>query len=188
MNAPHAQPAETAGDVMTIRPIETDYAGHRFRSRLEARWAVFFNSLGVEWQYEVEGFEFDTERYLPDFYLPNSNAYVEVKGGDVALAEDLPRLRRFSRHVKPAIVAVLGDIPPEGVKDACWVHTGAWHGHLGLCLPVGHTSGSYSFAFMPAGNPTTTKPFALQGLTSWPEVKEAYRAARRARFEFGEHG
>jgi hypothetical protein len=40
-----------------ILPIETLYRGYRFRSRLEARWAVFFDVAGIPWQYEVEGFD-----------------------------------------------------------------------------------------------------------------------------------
>jgi hypothetical protein len=28
-----------------IKAIETSYKGYRFRSRLEARWAVFFDAL-----------------------------------------------------------------------------------------------------------------------------------------------
>lgn len=31
-----------------IKAIETEYDGHKFRSRLEARWAVFFNAIGQE--------------------------------------------------------------------------------------------------------------------------------------------
>ena len=31
---------------MSLRPIETHYNGYRFRSRLEARWAVFFEAMG----------------------------------------------------------------------------------------------------------------------------------------------
>ena len=30
-----------------IKAIETEYNGYKFRSRLEARWAVFFDALGV---------------------------------------------------------------------------------------------------------------------------------------------
>lgn len=41
---------------MTLNPIETRYASCRFRSRLEARWAVVFDTLGISWQYEPEGF------------------------------------------------------------------------------------------------------------------------------------
>lgn len=62
-----------------IKAIETRYAGHRFRSRTEARWAVFFDALGVEWAYEPQGFELPSGRYLPDFWLPRLNAWVEVK-------------------------------------------------------------------------------------------------------------
>lgn len=52
-----------------LRAIETRYKGYRFRSRLEARWAVFFDSLGIPWQYEKEGLVTDAGAYLPDFTL-----------------------------------------------------------------------------------------------------------------------
>ena len=35
-----------------IKAKETYYDGYRFRSRLEARWAVFFNNIGLEYEYE----------------------------------------------------------------------------------------------------------------------------------------
>ncbi|MER7166796.1 hypothetical protein ABT336_12130 [Micromonospora sp. NPDC000207] len=65
-------------------PIETRYAGCRFRSRLEARWAVWFDHLGINWQYETEtylvGPKGSQRGYLPDFYLPRRALWVEVKG------------------------------------------------------------------------------------------------------------
>ena len=72
---------------MQIKAIETEYGGCRFRSRLEARWAVFFDTLGVRWEYEPEGFEIPrgdetTTRYLPDFWLPDWRNYAEVKGAE----------------------------------------------------------------------------------------------------------
>lgn len=64
-----------------IKPIQTRYKGYHFRSRLEARWAVFFDALGVQWEYEPEGFELpDGTRYLPDFWLPKEQLWVEIKG------------------------------------------------------------------------------------------------------------
>ena len=64
-----------------IKAIETVYKGYRFRSRLEARWAVFFEALGVKWEYEKEGFDLgDDTKYLPDFWLPEQKVWVEVKG------------------------------------------------------------------------------------------------------------
>lgn len=69
-----------------IEAIQTRYAGYHFRSRLEARWAVFFDALGIRWEYEKEGvvvrsqFGDRTWQWLPDFYLPSIKAHVEVKG------------------------------------------------------------------------------------------------------------
>ena len=53
----------------SLKPIETRYQGYKFRSRLEARWAVFFDLLGVVWEYEPEGFRMGSVCYLPDFRL-----------------------------------------------------------------------------------------------------------------------
>jgi hypothetical protein len=51
-----------------MKPIQTYYKGYKFRSRTEARWAVFFDSVGVDWEYEPEGFVLsDGSHYLPDF-------------------------------------------------------------------------------------------------------------------------
>jgi hypothetical protein len=58
-----------------MKAIETKYKGYRFRSRLEARWAVFFDALGLEWEYEPEGFDLDGDWYLPDFWVPMPNHY-----------------------------------------------------------------------------------------------------------------
>ena len=80
---------------MTIRAIETIYAGCRFRSRLEARWAVFFDELDIEWKYEAQGYEKDGERYLPDFLLPRTQTFVEVKGDREALVRDFDRQVRL---------------------------------------------------------------------------------------------
>ena len=51
----------------TIQPIETKYKGYRFRSRLEARWAMFYDAIGVQWTYEPQPVRVDGEVYLPDF-------------------------------------------------------------------------------------------------------------------------
>lgn len=86
---------ETAPPMM-FRPIETMYKGCRFRSRLEARWAVFFDTLGIKWEYEKEGYDLgDVGWFLPDFWLPDFKLWVEVKGvapGDT----DLRRLHALA--------------------------------------------------------------------------------------------
>ena len=65
-----------------IKAIETKYAGCRFRSRLEARWAVFFSELNIPWEYEPEGFQLaDGVRYLPDFKIKTrwGAVWIEIK-------------------------------------------------------------------------------------------------------------
>jgi hypothetical protein len=54
-----------------IQAIETRYKGYRFRSRLEARWAVFWDAIGQEYQYEPQGVVVGGVPYLPDFWLPS---------------------------------------------------------------------------------------------------------------------
>ena len=70
-----------------IKAIETEYNGYRFRSRLEARWAVFFDIIGVKYEYEPEGFDIDGVKYLPDFYLPNADRWIEIKGKKLSVDE-----------------------------------------------------------------------------------------------------
>lgn len=66
--------------MQTIKAIETRYRGFNFRSRLEARTAVAFDEMGVEFVYEPEGYDLDgCGKYLPDFWLPNPGCFVEVK-------------------------------------------------------------------------------------------------------------
>lgn len=83
-----------------IKAIETHYKGYRFRSRLEARWAVFFDALGWEYQYEPQGFEKQVEgdaplRYLPDFLLVKHHTWVEVKGCAAAFQAEAPWMEEF---------------------------------------------------------------------------------------------
>jgi hypothetical protein len=60
-----------------ISGIPTTYHGVRFRSRLEARWAVVFDSLHIRWQYEA----IDLAGYVPDFLIGSepSQVLVEIK-------------------------------------------------------------------------------------------------------------
>lgn len=142
---------------MTVTAIQTRYAGHHFRSRLEARWAVFFDHLGIRWQYEPQGFELSarlsfgdtTYRYLPDFWLPDHQLWVEVKGqfDDQELLKTLNCLAALScnegagRHDSGGHDAiVLGPIPNDGHRvpaGLCMnkglLMAGPWTGQSG-CL------------------------------------------------------
>lgn len=96
---------------MTIRAIETVYAGHRFRSRLEARWAVFFDHLDIEWLYEPQGFTVDGHTYLPDFWLPNvlDGCHVEVRPPGHAPPDEQTRLSTIVAKGLPGGLLLLGE-------------------------------------------------------------------------------
>lgn len=102
-----------------IKAIQTEYKGYKFRSRLEARWAIFFDSMGIQWEYEPEGYVLeDGTLYLPDFWLninrrmypgeekARPGCFVEVKGFMTDV--DANKIYLFSK-AQPIIV--LGDIP-----------------------------------------------------------------------------
>ena len=48
-----------------IKAIPTYYNGQRFRSRLEAKWAAFFDLCEWKWSYEPD----ELDGYIPDFKL-----------------------------------------------------------------------------------------------------------------------
>ena len=62
-----------------MKAIETEFDGIKFRSRLEARWALFLKELGVEYFYEQEAFALSCGNYLPDFWLPSLHTFLEIK-------------------------------------------------------------------------------------------------------------
>src|ERR1700754_2375108 len=54
---------------MKYAAIPTVYNGIQFRSRLEARWAAFFDLCDWKWQYEP----FDLPGWIPDFLVQTSD-------------------------------------------------------------------------------------------------------------------
>ena len=95
---------------MAPQAIQTRYAGSLFRSRLEARWAAFFDLAGWSWQYEA----MDLSGWIPDFVLigARNTVLVEVKpicwvGGHAAVLDqvyardDLLKVRNAARDEVP---------------------------------------------------------------------------------------
>jgi len=202
---------------VAIQAIETRYAGCRFRSRLEARWAVFFDTLSIPWEYEPEGFELgDGERYLPDFRLlrPNgSYVYVEVKGDDSMASNDYREMLSSAVDYHGPLengLLLLGPIPDVSRasvvlhsrlvwKKGDYLESVEWrylHQHSYLWPYVG--VGSYEDGWSaPGWSPEATwkarvLEVALPEDQRWfplnGKLKAAYEAARSARFEHGESG
>ena len=107
------------------RPIQTLYNGYRFRSRLEARWAVFFDRNDKRYVYESEGYQLPSGPYLPDFFFPDAfpggDAFLEVKP-----ASSLPTSHfEFSARTRATSIGGLRRRPirsdgmPREIVQAC---------------------------------------------------------------------
>jgi len=99
-----------------VKSIPTVYRDVEYRSRLEAKWAAFFDQLG--WQHTYE--PFDGDGYIPDFLVHDghyaSPLLIEVKP---AVTEDdylsaVPKVREGLRHHWDHAVFIAGVHPMRG--------------------------------------------------------------------------
>lgn len=173
--------------IRSLRPIETVYRGYRFRSRLEARWAVFFDTINVKYEYEAQGYDLGKDGYyLPDFWLPREEAWIEIKGTPPPKS-DIDKMHALCLTGRPVLCLVgqpylgeyfgciasmlLGGFQPIAELGRCrkcealnWIAKDLEWGSVGRCCP-------------------TDKHPAPQ---LDDVMRAAYRAARQARFEHGE--
>ena len=190
-----------------MKPIETYYKGYRFRSRLEARWAVFFDALSVRWEYEIEGYKLKEDIfYLPDFYLPDFHIFAEIKPQYSDELDETVNLMRVFRDEVGAILLLVG-IPGTLSFDGeiyCWDLTdssgGDYEGYFNFAFE-GHTNALYLIS-PPFPNVRERRFFYDVGMhielirVTSPVINKwnilmsdhlAYRAAKSARFEHGQH-
>ena len=58
-----------------------EYKGFTMRSSWEYEYAKYLDNLGIKWEYEQKRFKLSSGKlYIPDFYLPDQDKYVEIKG------------------------------------------------------------------------------------------------------------
>lgn len=192
---------------MDIKPIETYYNGYRFRSRLEARWAVFFDAMGIKYEYEPEGFVMsDGTTYLPDFYLPESKQYFEVKG--VMTDTDLHKIEQFIKESERCVIIGYADfhfitcnywgddpgpnaekfeLSNEGTLFKCRACGKYWfmdYGGLYHCQCCGEYDGDHHLIPI-----ISTSHYGNDDYRLWIDTEKAKRAitmAKQARFEHGE--
>jgi hypothetical protein len=108
-----------------IKTIPTIYRNTKFRSRLEARWAEFFDMIGVVWEYEPEGYTDGTTRYLPDFWLPLVRSRGKLGGVFFEVKPTTPNEIEFQKarmlaygSGRPVIMAA--NSPTDRVNE--WLH------------------------------------------------------------------
>jgi hypothetical protein len=106
MIADKPHPSDEENSLM--KSIPTTYNGIIFRSRMEARWAVFMNALSVAFDYEPEGYDLNGVFYLPDFWLPDLNIFMEIKPL-VPTEDEMEKARRLVQHTGCDLVFQVGN-------------------------------------------------------------------------------
>lgn len=180
-----------------IQPIETVYQGYAFRSRLEARWAVFFDCLELEWVYEHEGYNLGTMGYyLPDFRVTtrtqcNSDGsaakgrriWVEIKA-DAPNDDERAKLALLCAGTGLDGHIISGDPLRASIETARPNYAG---------LGQGLSQGLSQDADGEAHTLSLTHSVGLESLTrifecNFTRTITAANAARQARFEHGQSG
>jgi hypothetical protein len=57
-----------------------EYKGIKMRSSYERKYAEYLDKNSIKWYYEPKFFDIGGSNYVPDFYLPEFDEYVEIKG------------------------------------------------------------------------------------------------------------
>lgn len=179
---------------MKIKAIETIYKNHRFRSRTEARYAVFFDAMGMPWQYELEGYDLGNGiYYLPDFYLPEAKQFFEVKGLLSEISEeDLIKVKRLSSLTGKYVTIGDSNFNYMGCESEFGFDVGSTY--LVRCLTCGalYFENEMSFECTACGDYDGDNTFDYESSYDQRDYSKQYKdalfKAMSARFEHGEKG
>lgn len=130
-----------------MEAIKVRYNGIQYRSKLEARWAIFFTHYGLKFEYEPQTFRLKSGLYCPDFYLPDLKCYAEIKPIILDITEGYHKFTFFEStvYLKPkeyqkiiefeeSIVLICGLPLERNFILFNTVDLDAWHGFN--CYPV----------------------------------------------------
>ena len=195
-----------------MKAIQTEYKGYLFRSRLEARWAVFFDKLGIRYEYEPEGLVLsDRTGYLPDFFLPDFHCFFEVKRDGIQDTpegdEAISKIRNGADNLEWAGIIAFGDPEDDNLQIFCQETDDGGGGNYDGPVTIGihpETGEPYLFAGWDRRDrafydsfgenmqmiPMVTKEYGTYAYKDFinSRVLRARKAARQARFEHGRCG
>ncbi len=105
-----------------LKPLETLYDGHRFRSRREARWAVFFKEAGIPAEYEEQGYDLGAAGwYLPDFRVnkgTHADLFFEVKGVSPT-RDEMAKASALGEQSKLPVYVYYADVRLPAAAELC---------------------------------------------------------------------
>ena len=181
---------------MAAKALEIHYNGDNFRSRLAARWAVFFDTTGIDYVYETERLDLDDgQTYLPDFYLkrgirflgekkPRADVWVTAKLSIDLGTLDRQRFVAFVEQTGKNVLLMSSDPGPDA--DVLFVRH---HEEMGL------DAAEVSFIELADGRAGLVDErdkirlereedqALVDGRKQTALLREAYRAARETRFD-----
>lgn len=102
-----------------MRALQTKHNGVLYRSRTEARWAVFFEQMGWTFVYEPEGYDLDGEWYLPDFWLQEFEMFVEIKAEAPTEAE-IAKAEALHKYSRKRVILIAGSPGIETYQIIEW--------------------------------------------------------------------
>lgn len=85
----------------------SSFEGVRYCSRSEAKWAVVLKALGLRAYYEPSRYHLPSGTYEPDFWVPQLDAYLEVKPCNL----DDVRFAELGENRAKRVFVVSGDMP-----------------------------------------------------------------------------
>lgn len=173
-----------------IAAISTHYAGRKFRSRVEARWAVFFDAMGIRYEYEFDGFALPgAGAYLPDFMIPSWDLFIEIKGVDPTEDERL-KCAKLAEAAECVVLMAIG-APEERFQILRFDQTGDDQDVLWVI--VRDRNPAAGFWLVPDDGreaerlgPERVLPIRAYGPLFSGGTEEAYALALSARFERGD--
>jgi hypothetical protein len=115
---------------------------------LEARWLVALDSLGIAYNYELDGLSLPSGYYLPDLFLPQVKMWAEIKPVEFTETEKRKCKELADATGYPTLLLVgppdfktyyavhsadkeqnYGDLPPGGIRYECdYLLDIYWHG------------------------------------------------------------
>lgn len=164
-----------------LTPIETRYKGILFRSRIEARWALFYDKLGVPYDYEREGYDIAGCWYLPDFWMPKQDCFIEIKGKPPNLEEEA-LASILSQQSTKMVHIFYGSLPYAGWYAGWNVENPDKYGSFSYG-PDRSCDAGYLWRLSGDGHTYEIGFFDIHHNSATDELVHAYNAARSARFE-----
>jgi len=185
-----------------IKPKKIKYGGVSYKATLEARWAVFFDSLGIKYEYEPVYDEVETGGrvafYKPDYYLSELDIFIEIKPSKPCEIENI-KAAGWAKHVNEIIILFNLNPPtldlengwffsfpeikkiPEIMDGYCWCECPKC-GHIDIAYEAQITScGCYDKDYY--NNLFFTEDKIFHGMERTPRLLKAYSNAKKYKFD-----